>query len=103
MNLNMMTLCVVASGISVLFTLASLFLSMLAYANVIGMKRSTHQMISTPSNWQNVPIDETPMGSSPGDGEEGEMIQDIPRKSKPMTIAEQMSEYVYPDISKEQV
>lgn len=102
-SLNMMTLCVVASGISVLFTLASLILAMLAYANVIGMKRSTHRMISSPSNWQNVPFDEAPK-SPEDDPEEGEMIQDLPqRKSKPMSIAEQMSEYVYPDVSKEQV
>lgn len=102
MSLNMMTLCIVVSCVSILFTLASLILAMLAYANVIGMKRSTHRLISTPSNWQNVPTTEDYPENTPD--EHGEGIQDLPRKeTKPMSIQEQMAEFVYPDINKEQV
>lgn len=106
MSLNMMTLCIVVSCVSILFTLASLILAMLAYANVIGMQRSTHRLISTPSNWQNVPTTEDYPENTPEDApdEYGEGIQDTPRKkAKPMSIQEQMAEFVYPDINKEQV
>lgn len=97
MNVNMMTLCLVISSVAILFTSATLVISILAYATVVGLKKSTHTMIRDTSSWQPPPFDDSKQP------EYGEEIQDAPQKSKPLTLKEQMSEHMYPDISEEQV
>ena len=109
MNQTMMTLTM-ASGIASLFlSTVCLILSCTALAVVYGLKNSTHKLIQGP--WSQVQpqkdeyinSDDLNDDSPVSDDDE---IQDLPigmRPSKPQTIMDQMSEHMYPDVSKEQV
>lgn len=99
MNLTLTTVSIIASFVAILFTLPALIIAILAYANVIGMKRSTHRILTNTSAWQGIPTAQTE------DAEE-DKIQAAPTTNsdrKPKTLQEQMAEFAYPDISREQV
>ncbi len=102
MNLNSKLLqeaCILASCLSILFTFMCAFFSVMAYAHVIGFKRSTHRI-----EWHDVPkSQDEDFILNKDEPEETEPIQDFPKVNTKSTLREQMEEHMYPDEMEEQV
>lgn len=100
-----MTIFVMAASISALFlTVVALTCGVWALALVIGLKNSTHKIIQGP--WSQVPTEKDDFINSDDQNNLDDEIQDLPKqlqKPRPMSLKEQMAEYMYPDISEEQV
>jgi hypothetical protein len=87
-----LTLMTIISGVGFGMAVVALVVATLAYARVVGMEKSTHRL-----QWMPVPsVDPT---SAVNDLP---VMGDVP-KSRPKTLAEQMNEFMYPDVDKEQV
>ena len=103
MSQNMMIFVMAASISACFLTIVAMVLSGLALGQVYGLKNSTHKIIQGP--WNQMPEPEPYINQEEENQQELNFddIQDLPHKTKPLTIQEQMKKYMYRDIEDEQI